>query len=150
MAGGQESSGFCFLMHAEAEGILQVQCWPRWAEEARMLGRIAASESSLGRSRSRGAERRIDIGDQTILVGDCAAALALMPERSVDVIVTSPPYNIGLNYRSYDDTADRSDYLRWLKDIGLLLKRVLKDDGSFFLNIAGTSTDPWIAADAAD
>ena len=36
------------------------------------------------------------------------------------------------------------------RDIGLLLKRVLKDDGSFFLNIAGTSSDPWIAADAAN
>ena len=32
------------------------------------------------------------------------------------------------------------------RDIALLLKRVLKDDGSFFLNIAGTSSDPWIAA----
>ena len=97
-----------------------------------------------------GTQRRVEIGEQMIILGDCAEALALMPEASVDVIVTSPPYNIGLAYRSYDDAGDRSEYLAWLRDIGLLLKRVLKDDGSFFLNIAGTNSDPWIAADAAN
>ncbi len=111
-----------------------------------MLDRIAAP----ARARPARAERRIEIGDQTIVVGDCAEALALMPEGSVDVIVTSPPYNIGLKYRSYDDTGDRGQYLSWLSDIGLLLKRVLKDNGSFFLNVAGTSSDPWIAFDVAN
>ncbi len=37
-----------------------------------------------------------------------------MPEQSVDVVVTSPPYNIGLKYRSYDDGGDRGAYLAWL------------------------------------
>ena len=46
--------------------------------------------------------------------------------------------------------ATAAHYLAWLREIGLLLKRVLKDDGSFFLNIAGTNSDPWIAADAAN
>jgi site-specific DNA-methyltransferase (adenine-specific) len=94
--------------------------------------------------------KRIVIGEQTILVGDCAKVLASMPEQSVDVIVTSPPYNIGLRYRSYDDGGDRAGYLAWLAEIGLLLKRVLRDDGSFFLNVGGTNSDPWIAADAAN
>src|SRR5262249_10451170 len=92
------------------------------SEEARMLDRIAASEPPVRDARRARPERRIEVGNQTIIVGDCAAALALMPERSVDVIVTSPPYNIGLKYRSYDDTADRAEYLRWLKDIALLLR----------------------------
>jgi site-specific DNA-methyltransferase (adenine-specific) len=118
------------------------------AETRAMLDRILASEVPA-RTRSARTGERIEIGDQTIIVGDCAEALALMPERSVDVIVTSPPYNIGLKYRSYDDAGDRNEYLSWLRDIALLLKRVLKDDGSFFLNIAGTSSDPWIAPDAA-
>ena len=43
-----------------------------------------------------GTQRRVEIGEQMIILGDCAEALALMPEASVDVIVTSPPYNIGL------------------------------------------------------
>ena len=94
--------------------------------------------------------RTILVGEQKIVVGDCAAALAGMEERSVDVIVTSPPYNIGLRYRSYDDGGGRADYLAWLARIGTLLKRVLKDDGSFFLNVAGTNSDPWIAAEVAN
>jgi site-specific DNA-methyltransferase (adenine-specific) len=100
-----------------------------------------------------GARRRariMEIGDQTIHVGDCASVLAALPEKSVDVVVTSPPYNIGLAYKSYDDNGDRGAYLAWLGTIGALLKRVMQDDGSFFLNIAGTSSDPWIAADAAN
>jgi site-specific DNA-methyltransferase (adenine-specific) len=112
-----------------------------------MLNRVEHLDDTTPRSTAR--EQRIEIGDQTILVADCAEALALMPEGCVDVVVTSPPYNIGLKYRSYDDAGDRGEYLSWLGDIALLLKRVLKDDGSFFLNIAGTSTDPWIAPDAA-
>ena len=107
-------------------------------------------QKGLPKIASARANDRIEIGDQTIIVGDCAEALALMPERSVDVVVTSPPYNIGLKYRSYNDAGDRQDYLSWLADIALLLKRVLKDEGSFFLNIAGTSSDPWIAPDAAN
>jgi site-specific DNA-methyltransferase (adenine-specific) len=95
-------------------------------------------------------DRAIRVGAQTILVGDCAALLQDVPERSVDVVVTSPPYNIGLRYRSYDDGGDRSKYFGWMREIALLLKRALKDDGSFFLNIAGTNSDPWIAADVAN
>jgi site-specific DNA-methyltransferase (adenine-specific) len=115
-----------------------------------MLDRLEVINSPNQTARSSRAARRIEIGDQTIIVGDCAEALALMPEQSVDVVVTSPPYNIGLKYRSYNDSGDRGEYLSWLRDIALLLKRVLKDDGSFFLNIAGTSSDPWIAPDAAN
>jgi site-specific DNA-methyltransferase (adenine-specific) len=115
-----------------------------------MLDRTEAAVGSADSSRARSADQTITVGEQTIIVGDCAAALAEMPEQSVDVIVTSPPYNIGLRYRSYDDGGDRGAYLAWLHDIGILLKRVLKDDGSFFLNVAGTNSDPWIAADAAN
>ena len=115
-----------------------------------MLDRVEVSDERKTPSRTARGARRIEIGEQTIIVGDCAEALALMPEQSVDVVVTSPPYNIGVKYRSYDDTGDRGEYLSWLRDIALLLKRVLKDNGSFFLNIAGTSSDPWIAPDAAN
>jgi site-specific DNA-methyltransferase (adenine-specific) len=90
------------------------------------------------------------VGEQRIVVGDCAAVLAGMEEQSVDVVVTSPPYNIGLRYGSYDDGGDRASYLAWLAAIGALLKRVLKDEGSLFLNVAGTNSDPWIAADVAN
>ncbi len=113
-----------------------------------MLQQHSTSTDRVARARSK-RPRVINVGDQTIHVDDCLTVLAAMPEKSVDVVVTSPPYNIGLKYASYDDNGSRADYLAWLKDVALLLKRVLKDDGSFFLNIAGTSSDPWIAPDAA-
>ena len=72
-----------------------------------------------------------------------------MDSKSVDVVVTSPPYNIGVAYRSYDDNLPRRSYLNWLQEIGHQIGRVLKWDGSFFLNIGSTSTDPWGTFDVA-
>lgn len=114
-----------------------------------MLDQPDATLSHAGTAAGAGG-RTITIGGQTIVVGDCARVLPGLPESSVDVIVTSPPYNIGLRYRSYDDSGDRSEYLAFMHEVGALLKRALKDDGSFFLDVAGTNTDPWIAADVAN
>jgi len=67
-----------------------------------------------------------------------------MPGGSVDVVVTSPPYNIGLAYRSYRDRLTEGDYLDWMAEISAEVARVLKPGGSFFLNIAGSSSQPWL------
>ena len=72
-----------------------------------MLDRVSAAVEIEAPARPDKAAPTIRVGDQTILVGDCAIALARMPEGSVDVVVTSPPYNIGLRYNSYDDGGDR-------------------------------------------
>ncbi|MGD9744444.1 MAG: site-specific DNA-methyltransferase [Dongiaceae bacterium] len=94
-----------------------------------------------------GAELRI--GRQRILTGDCADALASLAPASVDLVVTSPPYNIGIAYRTYRDDRPREQYLGWFAAIGASIARVLKPDGSFFLNVGSTSADPWIALDVA-
>jgi site-specific DNA-methyltransferase (adenine-specific) len=60
----------------------------------------------------------------------------------VDVIVTSPPYNINKEYGSYKDNKEKNDYLEWLQDVAEASLPILKDNGSFFLNIAGRPTDP--------
>ena len=78
--------------------------------------------------------RRWTVGNQEVILGDCLAELRHLAASSVDVVVTSPPYNIGVAYRSYDDSRPREDYLAWLAEIGLEIKRVLKPDGSLFLN----------------
>ena len=80
---------------------------------------------------------------------DCLEGMKLLDSKSIDVIVTSPPYNIGIPYRSYDDKKPRDEYLSWISDIAFECKRVLRDDGSFFLNIGGTLKDPWIPMDIA-
>lgn len=61
----------------------------------------------------------------------------------VDAVVTSPPYNLGTAYKSYDDSIGREDYVQWLGRWGAAVHEVLKDDGSLFLNIGGKPSDPW-------
>jgi site-specific DNA-methyltransferase (adenine-specific) len=80
---------------------------------------------------------------------DCKYGMTFLKEKSVDVVVTSPPYNIGVKYNSYNDNVPTERYLSWLEDIGVEIKRVLKDNGSFFLNIGNKPTNPWKAYDVA-
>lgn len=93
---------------------------------------------------------RTKIGRQTVVVGDCLEGLKGLASRSIDVVVTSPPYNIGISYRSYDDRRPRAEYLTWLSEIGREIARVLNDNGSFFLNVGSTNADPWVAMDVAN
>jgi site-specific DNA-methyltransferase (adenine-specific) len=89
-------------------------------------------------------------GNQQIIAGDCRDELAAIRSACIDVVVTSPPYNIGLAYRSYEDRRPRAAYLAWLAAIGEEIARVLKPDGSFFLNIGSTNSDPWVSIDVAN
>ena len=75
---------------------------------------------------------------------DCVAGMRddIAP-GSVDVVVTSPPYNLGTSYKSYDDAMGRADYLAWMGEWGKAVGDVLSDEGSLFLNIGGKPTDPW-------
>jgi site-specific DNA-methyltransferase (adenine-specific) len=75
---------------------------------------------------------------------DCVAGMTqrLQP-GSVDVVVTSPPYNLGTAYSGYDDTISRADYLAWMGEWGQAVSGVLSDRGSLFLNIGGKPSDPW-------
>lgn len=83
------------------------------------------------------------------ILGDCLETLKTIEEKSVDVVVTSPPYNIGLKYNKYKDKKPREQYLEWIYDIFVQLKRVLKDDGHIFLNMGYTNKDPWISMEVA-
>lgn len=80
----------------------------------------------------------------TVLEMDCLEGLALLPAGCVDVVVTSPPYNIGKEYTRYDDRRPRKEYLAWLGQVMAECRRVMRDDGSFFLNVGGKPSDPWI------
>jgi site-specific DNA-methyltransferase (adenine-specific) len=90
------------------------------------------------------------VGQQTVQLGDCLNLLCAMPDEAIDVVVTSPPYNIGIPYNSYTDKLPRQDYLEWLTTIGKQLSRVMTQDGSFFLNVGGTNADPWIVMDVVN
>ncbi|WGM88836.1 MAG: site-specific DNA-methyltransferase [Candidatus Bathyarchaeota archaeon] len=81
---------------------------------------------------------------------DCLEGMQrFVEDGEVDVIVTSPPYNLGIRYNSYDDSCSREEYLTWMESFAKECKRVLSDSGSFFLNIGYKSKDPWVAWEVA-
>jgi DNA modification methylase len=81
---------------------------------------------------------------------DCIEGMRrFLDDGEVDVIVTSPPYNLGIKYNFYDDSVSREQYLDWLENVAKECKRVLSDSGSFFLNIGYKPKDPWVAWEVA-
>ncbi|MEI8234272.1 MAG: site-specific DNA-methyltransferase [Verrucomicrobiota bacterium] len=75
-------------------------------------------------------------------LGDCLAGMQALAPESVDVVVTSPPYNLGIRYARFDDTASREDYLAWSLRWAAEIRRVLKPHGSFFLNVGAAPANP--------
>lgn len=84
------------------------------------------------------------VGKQTIITSDCLSGMRQLADGSIDVIVTSPPYNIGMRYGTYLDRKPEHEYLEWLILIGLEFYCVMHDGASLFLNVGGTSRDPWL------
>lgn len=104
-----------------------------------------------------------------IHTGDCLKKLRQLPDESVDLVVTSPPYNIknstgnGLKcgnggkwpnaglingYDSHDDCMPRAEYVRWQQECLIELLRVVKPTGAIFYNHKrrvqnGLNEDPW-------
>jgi site-specific DNA-methyltransferase (adenine-specific) len=75
---------------------------------------------------------------------DCIQGMKRLDNGSIDLVVTSPPYNLGIKYTNYQDKKSRKDYLAWSCDWAREVKRVLKDHGSFFLNLGSCPSNPLI------
>ena len=79
---------------------------------------------------------------------DCLETLARLEDSSIDLIITSPPYNKGayakpkkgglwnttINYDNYNDALEPEEYVSWQKKIISECMRVLKPSGSLFYN----------------
>ncbi len=74
-----------------------------------------------------------------IICGDCLEVMRQIPDGTVHLAVTSPPYNLGINYDNHDDSLTYENYLDWMKKVWVETKRVLVPGGRFALNIAPTS-----------
>jgi site-specific DNA-methyltransferase (adenine-specific) len=88
-------------------------------------------------------------GTLRFFLADCLDVFRSLGPASVSAIVTSPPYNLGIRYRSYDDSQPRSRYLKWTAAWIQAATRVLLPHGSLFLNVGAKPTDPWTAMDVA-
>ncbi|MBS3166345.1 site-specific DNA-methyltransferase [Candidatus Woesearchaeota archaeon] len=73
-----------------------------------------------------------------VIKGDVLEVMKRLPDNSIHLAVTSPPYNVGKDYDSHNDQMDYDDYLDWLNKVWAETKRVLVPGGRFCLNIAPT------------
>ena len=84
-----------------------------------------------------------------IIKKDCVLWMKKQKAKSIDLVITSPPYNLNIKYANYRDDIPRKKYLDWLGDVSKELKRILKDQGQIFLNMGYSNTDPFVAMDVA-
>jgi len=75
----------------------------------------------------------VHVEQPVIYQGDCLDILPTLESNSIDVIVTSPPY--ADQRRDTYGGVSPDKYVEWFLPIASELKRVLKDEGSFILNI---------------
>ena len=68
--------------------------------------------------------------------GDCRELLKTVPDASVRLVVTSPPYNIGKSYGKYKDKIALNDWQDLINDTTKEVCRILTPDGAFFLNLS--------------
>ena len=70
------------------------------------------------------------------ICGDCEDILKTMPDSSIDLVLTSPPYADKRDYGDVDGTIPPDEYVDWFIPKAKEIYRVLKEDGSFILNIS--------------
>lgn len=68
--------------------------------------------------------------------GDSRELLAKIPDSSVNLVFTSPPY--ALHFKKEYGNVAKAEYVAWFLDFAREIHRVLKDDGSFVLNVGGS------------
>jgi len=70
-----------------------------------------------------------------IINGDCVEVMKSLPDGCVDLLVTSPPYNVNVSYDVYDDGRSMDDYWEFTKEWLTESLRILKDDGRVAINV---------------
>jgi site-specific DNA-methyltransferase (adenine-specific) len=75
---------------------------------------------------------------------DCIKGMSRLADEIVDLVVTSPPYNLGIRYGKFSDTQDRELYLNWCTEWTAQIRRVLNSNGSFFLNVGAAPSNPML------
>lgn len=78
-----------------------------------------------------------------IIHGKCEDIIPTLEDDSIDLLITSPPYNVDLGnnkynkdgYNSYDDNKNFMEYILWMQSIFKSLKPKMKEDGRLCINI---------------
>ena len=70
-----------------------------------------------------------------IINGDCVEVMKSLPDGCIDLLVTSPPYNVNVSYDVYDDGRSMYDYWEFTRQWLSESLRILKDDGRVAINV---------------
>jgi DNA modification methylase len=73
--------------------------------------------------------------ENELILGDVIDGLKLIPDESVSVVFSSPPYNVNISYKNKEDNAAWAEYLAWLKEVWTECCRVLRPGGRLVINI---------------
>ena len=74
-------------------------------------------------------------GQGAAYVGDALDLLDQLPDSSVNLVLTSPPF--ALQRKKDYGNKDQADYIDWLSQFAVVVRRKLRDDGSFILDLGG-------------
>lgn len=80
-------------------------------------------------------EQNANSAVQKILVGDCLETLKTMPDNTVNLVVTSPPYNVGKNYEVWNDQLPYEEYIDFTREWIEQCYRVLMDGEILCVNL---------------
>lgn len=94
--------------------------------------------------------KQVRVGRQRVVLGSCLEGMRRMEPGSVDVVCTSPPYNIGVKYGTHHDRMSDADYLGFLGRVARGIRHVLKPNGSVFVNVGHSGKFPWVSHDVAN
>ena len=79
--------------------------------------------------------------ESQIILGDCLEKLDAIKSECIDLVITSPPYNLGnthhtenFRHKEYDDDMPEAEYQAWQANVLNECYRVLKPNGSMFYN----------------
>lgn len=71
----------------------------------------------------------------SLINDDCLNAMSKISDNTIDLVVTSPPYNCNIDYNSYNDNRPWEEYLDWCQRWINELYRICKDDGRIAINV---------------
>jgi len=70
-----------------------------------------------------------------VILGDCIDVLKDIPNDSIHLIITSPPYNLNISYQNHSDELPYNDYLKWMSEVWKKCNDVLVQGGRLCINI---------------
>jgi len=70
--------------------------------------------------------------------------LDMIEDGVVDLVICSPPYNVGKNYRNHNDALPLGEYLALLRDVWAECRRVMRPGGRICVNVAGVDRQPYL------